>query len=332
MANCNKLFCDYNKTITPSNEEMQKMKTSRKALEKKIIAKLEDKLDLTPSFYTQGSGSKHMRTIIIKEDGTYDADRGVYLPEKPTVSAETIQRYVYDAVNDHTADGAEHRKKCIRVFYRSAYNIDFPVYYEIDGEDYAYMAVKGYGWIKDDPWHMITWFEKRKDSDGQLIRMVKYLKGWTSKCTFKMPSGIAMTVWAANNFSAIKDRDDQCLYNLLKAIRSAVYYNVVCLSPVEPFDDLTAKMNDDQKTRFKEELDKFIGDAKKALDETNQFKSSRLWQKYLGSRFPDGADEDTDQKARALYAAASLTGQLNSSGQFSNSSGVIPLYNRNYGG
>jgi hypothetical protein len=332
MSNCNKLFCDYNKTITPTNEQMQQMKTSRKALEKKIIAKLEDKLDMTPSFYTQGSGSKHMRTIIIKEDGTYDADRGVYLPEEPAVTADTVQRYVLEAVNDHTADGAEHRKKCIRVFYRCAYNIDFPVYYEVEDEDYAYMAVKGNGWIKDDPWHMITWFEKRKDADGQLLRMVKYLKGWASRCPFKMPSGIAMAVWAANHFSGVKDRDDECLYNLLKAIRSAVIFRVTCYSPVKPYDDLTAKMSEDQKDRFKEELDKFIGDAKKALDEANQFKSSGIWQKHLGLRFPDGADEDTDQKARALYAAAGSATFLGSAGQFNDTLGVVPKFNRNYGG
>jgi len=332
MSNCNKLFCDYNKTITPTNEQMQQMKTSRKALEKKIIAKLEHKLDMTPSFYTQGSGSKHMRTIIIKEDGTYDADRGVYLPEEPGVSADTVQRYVLEAVNDHTADGAEHRKKCIRVFYRCAYNIDFPVYYEVEDEGYAYMAVKGNGWIKDDPWHMIPWFEKRKDADRQLLRIVKYLKGWASKCTFKMPSGIAMAVWAGNHFSAVNDRDDECLYNLLKAISSAVFFRVTCFSPVEPYDDLTAKMSDDQKARFKEELDKFIGDAKKALDEPNQFKSSRIWQKHLGLRFPDGADENTDQKARALHAAAGSTTFLGSTGQFNDTSGVVPRFNRNYGG
>ena len=147
-----------------------------------------------------------------------------------------------------------------------------------------------------------------------------------------MPSGIAMTVWAANHFAGVKDRDDECLYNLLKAIRSAVFFRVSCISPVEPYDDLTSKMSDDQKTRFRDELDRFIDDAKKALDEPNQFKSSRIWQKHLGMRFPDGADEDTDQKAKALYAAAGMSSRLNSAGQFSNTSGVTSQYNRNYGG
>lgn len=336
MSNCNKLFLDYNKAITPTAEQMQRMKTSRQALEKKITAKLQEKLGMTPSYYTQGSGAHKMRTIIIKENGTYDADRGVYLPEKPSVSGDTVQRYVLEAVNDHTADGAEHRRKCIRVFYKCAYNIDFPIYYEVDDEDYAYMAIKGDGWIRDDPWHMITWFEGYKDAEGQLVRMVKYLKGWASKCSFKMPSGIALTVWAARNFSAGKDRDDQCLHQLLKAIKTSVFFRVSCYSPVEPFDDLTAKLSEDQKNKFKEELDKFIADAQKALDEPNQLKSSRLWQKYLGYRFPDGADEDTDRKANALFAsAASVLGQtarLNPAGQINTSSGVSHQFHRNYGG
>lgn len=336
MANCSKLFLDFNKVITPSNDQMGQMKTSREALEKKITAKLMEKLDMTVSYYTQGSGAKDMKTIIIKEDGTYDADRGVYLPELPTVSAETVQKYVYDAVKDHTSDGAEHRKKCIRVFYKSAYNIDFPVYYEVAGEDYAYMAVKGDGWIKDDPWHMIKWLEKHKDSSGQLIRIIKYLKAWASKCNFKMPSGIAFAVWAANNFVGKPDRDDESLYETLNAIKTELYWSVSCISPVEPFDDLTSKLTQDQKDKFKKELDKFVDDAKAALDEKNQLKASEIWKKYLGSRFPLGVDEELEAKELALMFSASqvLSGnaRLDDKGQINTNTGVPHQYHRNYGG
>ncbi|HEX7356287.1 MAG TPA: hypothetical protein VF270_01105 [Ignavibacteriaceae bacterium] len=337
MANCNKLFGDFNKEITPSSDQLQKMKTSRVALEKKITSKIEEKLGVTPSYYTQGSGAQKMRTIIIKEDGTYDADRGVYLPEEPSVSAETVQKYVYDAVNDHTSDGAEHRKKCIRVYYKCAYNIDFPVYYELKDEEYARMAVKGIGWIIDDPWHMITWFEGYKDSNGQLVRMVKYLKVWASKVnSFKMPSGIALTVWAAENFSAVNDRDDECLFKLLKSIRSALFFGVSCYSPVEPFDDLTAKLSEDQKTKFKTELNKFISNAELALDTANQLEASKKWQKHLGNRFPDGVNEDTDQKAKSLFAAAASVLERNAhlgrNGVINSSSGVNHTTHRNYGG
>lgn len=335
MANCNKLFLDFNKVITPSNEQMQQMKTSREALEKKITAKLKEKLNMTPTYYTQGSGAKDMKTIIIKEDGTYDADRGVYLPQKPDVTAETVQRYIYDAVKDHTSDGAEHRMKCVRVFYKSAYNIDFPAYYEVEGEDYAYMAVKGIGWIKDDPWHMIKWLEKHKDENGQLVRIIKYLKAWASKCNFKMPSGIALAVWAANNFSPKLDRDDESLYETLKNIKDELYWRVICISPVEPFDDLTSKLTQGQKEKFKSELDKFVDDAKKALDEKNQLKSSEIWRNYLGDRFPLGADEDLDAKEQALLSAAAhvLSGSayLDKAGKINETTGVFHKPHRNYG-
>jgi hypothetical protein len=228
MANCNKLFLDFNSEITPTKEQMQEMKTSREALEIKISDTLQEKLQMTASYYTQGSGASKMKTIIVKADGTYDADRGVYLPEKPNINAETAQKYVYDAVKDHTDGGAQHRKKCIRVLYKSAYNIDFPVYYEVPNESYSYLAHKEKGWIKDDPSKMIEWFLDHKDENGQLLRIVKYLKAEASKCLCKMPSGIALTVWAVRNFVANEDRDDKCLLQVLKGIQGMIAFTVTC--------------------------------------------------------------------------------------------------------
>lgn len=335
MANCNKLFNDFCKIITPSLEEIQKMKTSRQALEKKIIDKIKEKLDVTPVFYTQGSGAKHMKTIIIKEDGTYDADRGVYLPEKPSVSAQMVQGYVYDAVKDHTDVGAEHRKKCIRVYYKCAYNIDFPVYYQVDGETYSYLAIKGDGWIKDDPEQMIKWLECYKDEDGQFIRVVKCLKAWASKCSFKTPSGIALAIWAAKNFTANKNRDDQCLLSVLNGIKNDCWWSVTCRSPVEPFDDLTAKLSDDQKNKFKEALKNFIADAELAIAEENQLQASKYWQKYIGARFPKGLDENVDARLNSLLASAatilSSSSRLDNLGSINTTSGVQHQPHRNYG-
>jgi hypothetical protein len=335
MANCNKLFLDYNKEITPSADQMQKMKSSRKALESKISDAIQEKLGMTVAYYTQGSGAKDMKTIIIKADGTYDADRGVYLPQEPEVSAETVQKYVYDAVKDHTDGGAEHRKKCIRVLYKCEYNIDFPVYYEVEGESYSYLAIKGNGWIKDDPSKMVGWFKERKDEDGQLIRIVKYIKGWASERGHKMPSGIALTVWAVKNFTAVKDRDDKALAQTLRAIYNANYFFVTCPAPVEPYDDLVDKLNADQKENFKTSLKEFADAGDKAINEPNQLKASKIWRKYLGERFPFGADEEVDQRANALMAAAApvLNGsaKLDSTGKINEINGVTHKSHRNFG-
>ena len=336
MADCNKLFLDYNKAITPTSTQRQTMKTSRKSLEKKIADKLYEKLEMRVTFYTQGSDAHKMKTIIIKEDGTFDSDRGVYLPRKPSVSGETVQGYIYDAVKDHTKAGAQHRKKCIRVIFQCEYNIDFPAYYEVDGEDFAYMAIKAHDWIKDDPWHMITWLEKYKDADGQYIRMIKYLKGWASKrkCNGKMPSGIALAVWTARYFSAEAGRDDKCLLKLLKAIKAAVQYSVTCYAPVEPFDDLTAKLTKAQKDNFLEELTLFCEEAQKAIDEEDKLKASKIWRKYLGDRFPEGVSKEDEKRADTLLASAGIVtsgAYLSRDGNINSTSGIPHLGHRNYG-
>src|SRR6266496_388470 len=335
MANCNKLFMDFNKEITPTEDQMQKMKASREALETKISKAIQEKLDMVAAYYTQGSASKGMKILIIKADGTYDADRGVYLPKNPDVNAEAVQKYVYDAVNDHTNDGAEHRKKCIRVLYKSAYNIDFPVYYEVEGESFAYLAIKRDGWIKDDPAKMIEWFEQRKDKDGQLLRIVKYIKAWASERGYKMPSGIALTVWAARYFYGSKDRDDIALCQTLQALQTALCIIVTCPAPVEPYDDLVSKLDNDQKKRFQTTLKEFYEGTQKAIDSTNQLEASKLWQKFLGKRFPQGVDEDVDTKAKALMASAATvlqqTAKLDPGGRINETHGVQHQAHRNYG-
>ena len=336
MANCTKLFGEFNKEITPSVEQMQKMKTSREALESKISDVIQEKYGMTASYYTQGSGAQQMKIIIIKANGTYDADRGIYLPEQPEVSAKTVQEDVLDAVKDHTDGGAEHRRKCIRVLYKCAYNIDFPVYYEAAGESFAYLATKDNGWIKDDPSMMIEWFGEYKDDDGQLLRIVKYLKAWASERSFKMPSGIALTVWAARYFISVANRDDMCLVQVLTAIQRAILLSVKCISPVEPFDDLTSKLTDDQKKKFKNALADFCVDAQKAIDSENQLEASRIWRKYLGGRFPEGLDENVDRKANLLMAPASAvlgqTARLDRGGVINQSAGIKHFTHRNYGG
>jgi hypothetical protein len=335
MANCNKLFLDFIKQITPTAEQMQKMKKSRQALESKISDVLQEKLGMTVSYYTQGSGAKDMKTMIVKSNGTYDADRGVYLPQEPEVNAETVQKYVYDAVKDHTEDGAEHRKKCVRVLYKCEYNIDFPVYYEVEGESYSYLAIKGNGWIKDDPSKMVEWFAENKDEQGQLIRIVKDVKAWASERGHKMPSGIALTVWTVRNFVAVKDRDDKALAHTLRAIYNSNYFIVSCPAPVEPYDDLVDKLNSDQKENFRNALKEFLDAAELAVEELNQLKASKIWRKYLGERFPLGVDENVDQRANALIAAAApvLNGnaKLNPTGIINETNGVNHKSHRNFG-
>ena len=305
MANCNKLFLDFNQNLNVLSSKKTKLATSKKELRRKIIDYFEENHPAyKPKFFTQGS--QKLGTVIRIHDDTCDLDDGVYFLCTPDVTATTLQGWVYDAVKDHTSETAQRRKKCIRVTYKADYHIDLPVYYMLDEEEHPHIAVKNEGWEDSDPKEFITWFRKQRDAKGQLVRLVKYLKSWCDWCAHKMPSGLCMTVLAERNFVA-NDRDDCALRALLKAIRTDLKREWKCAMPTTPQDDLLSKYSAELKRNFFEALDDFIDDADEAVDkEKNQLSASKLWRHHLGSRFPDGADEDVDAKEARLRAAATL--------------------------
>jgi hypothetical protein len=82
-------------------------------------------------------------------------------------------------------------------------------------------------------------------------------------------------------------------------------------------------------------LNDFITDAELAVEQENQLKASKYWRKYLGTRFPEGLDENVDKRLDALLASAAtvLSGRakLDSLGALNTTTGVQHQGHRNYG-
>lgn len=297
MANCHNLFQEYNKEISLTKTKKDNMSTSKDGLRERIRKHFKEKHpEYEPKFYIQGSYK--MKTGIRTKDDICDLDDGVYFMREPDVTATTLQGWVWDAVNGYTDETPEHRKKCIRNIFTSDYEIDMPVYYKIDGKEYQ-IAVKDTGWEDSDPKAFIKWFNKQKDADGILLKMVKYQKGWGDYKRNKMPSGLAMTILASNAKAKIvyNERDDITLRDTLKEIKKALDIKFECIVPAVPNDNLFKDYDKARKDNFMDALKAFIDDADKAIKEENQLKASRLWQKHLGDRFPDGKDENENNNA-----------------------------------
>lgn len=282
MANSHINFLNFEQRISLTPLKKQKLISSRQALQNRIINYFRNKTDLTPpKFYIQGSYK--MKTMVLGSAGEYDVDLGVYFLFKPQVTPATIKSYVFNAIEPHTQFYPENRDKCIRVVYSGDFDIDLPVYYKSTTDRHPYLATKK-GWLLSDPKELCDWFEKKKDKNGQLKRIVKYFKYWANMRTKKMPSGIALSVWVAIHYKT-NSRDDIAFYETAKAIRESFFWGVTCPNPATPKDDLVAKLDDNQKSNFKNYLDHLIKDAKEAIEQKDTIKAINIWKQQFGQKF-----------------------------------------------
>lgn len=336
MANCNKLFLDYKENLKIKKEKKDRLKKSKDDLRKKIESYFKEKHpDYKPEFWIQGSYK--MKTTILTKDDECDLDDGVYFLRDEGVSGTTLQSWIKEALEGATSTANQHRKKCVRVVYKADYHIDFPVYYFPENKDYPLLAVKDSDLEESDPKELYEWFNNQKDKNGQLHRTVCYLKGWGDNIRSKMPSGLAMTILASENFYE-DERDDVSLKETLKKIHSRLENDFSCIVPATPHDNLFKDYDDERKKHFMVELKNFMDNAIEAVEnESNQLKASRLWRKYLGEKFPIGEDSNIDEKEGRLK---SLKSSILSGSAFTqrdgaineNSAGIKNKPHTNYGG
>ncbi|MFZ4262099.1 cyclic GMP-AMP synthase DncV-like nucleotidyltransferase [Sphingobacterium sp. HJSM2_6] len=306
MANCHNLFQDYHAELSIGSKKNERMKDSKEGLRKRVRQWFkENHPEYVPYFYIQGSYK--MKNGIRTSEDICDLDDGIYFFRAPDVTASTLKEWVRQAVDGYTSSDAENRKKCVRSIFANDYEIDHPVYCKEDGKEYQ-IAVKGVGFEDSDPKAMVNWFVNKKDAEGRLVRAVKYLKGWADKQSFKMPSGLALTILASNAKEqiALNQRDDITLKDILKEIKKELNNSFKCIVPAIPNDDLLE--NYVNKDKFLNALDMFIEDADSAIRNTNQKEASKFWCKHLGNRFPLGEDkEEKTSYGTAAAAAGALT-------------------------
>ena len=285
MANAHNNFLKFEQNISLTPGKKKKLIASRQALQNRITEyfKAHEKF-LVPKYYIQGSYK--MGTMVIDKNGTYDVDLGVYFLEKPKIEPQTLQNTVLQSVNGITQGGVEHREKCVRVIYKGDYDIDIPVYYKTPNDKSPFLATKN-GWLASDPKELCDWFEKKKDNNGQLIRLVKYFKAWAYQRSKKMPNGISFTVWVANNYKP-NNRDDRAFFDTAKAIESTFgggFVDTVVTNPATPQDNLL-KLDFNQRTNFKEAFRQMLKDTEHALQTNSNSKALNIWKQQFGEKFP----------------------------------------------
>ncbi|MFN5952936.1 MAG: nucleotide-binding domain-containing protein [Dolichospermum sp.] len=299
MANCHKLFLEFNNLIALKPKRKETLRTSRNAVRERIRRYFRDKDNgFFPRFH--GQGSFMMNTIIEPLDGEFDIDDGIYfqVEAEPSQAVSTFHRWIHEAIDGQTKQDPIDKQTCVRLVYAGDYHLDLPIYYVIEGQT-PYLAHKSKGWIQSDPREFIKWFNGQADNKGQrkqLKRIVRYLKAWSDyrkSRGSKLPSGLIFSILVANNI-VFDARDDVALYQTLKNIKSELDQYFVCYRPTTPaYENLLEEYSKTNKEYFLSQLGSFIQSAEKALDnETNQSDACKAWQRHFGKdRFPFDSEE-----------------------------------------
>ncbi len=326
MADLNETFIEFNGIIALSAKKKKELRKSRKAVRKDIKKYFSEKRDKhTVKF--KGQGSYSMNTTILPLSGEYDVDDGVYIfgkeEDRPTTA--TAHSWIVKAVENRTDQETIDKNTCVRVQYAAQYHIDLPIYYKTtdsnneyfyDSSDIPELAHKSKDWIESDPYAFKLWFLGKASGKDQLKRIVRYLKAWTdNKVNLKLPSGLVLTILAANHYVA-NSRDDKSFLETLEAIQQKIddirfsFASYVCNRPtVDSTENLLDKYSSTtSKTNFLDSLNNLIVSGRQAIEAKSKKDACAKWQKHLGSRFPcSNIIEDDKDLAKAFSIPDSIS-------------------------
>ena len=290
-SDCDKIFKRFNRRIEISPEKVEKLKRAHYTIRDKVVKYIQYNTNLPiPQFFIQGSYKT--KTLIENTNLKSDVDLGVFFPYKPRISIEAIQSHIKRALQGHTRYGVTVKISCVRLNYVSDFHIDLPIYFIDQSTGRAYYGAQGYEWEESDPKGFISWFNNQTKKKPQLHRIIRYLKAWLEnvkqKSGRKLPSGLAMTLWAIEFYQ--KDtRDDvafiQTSLSILEYLNNNYKKSWNSFMPVAPYDDVLDRLNSSQKDFFYDELRSMSEIGMEALTAKNKTQAVKKWRKVFGSKF-----------------------------------------------
>ena len=291
MANNHEQFKAFHDAIKATSTRRKTLKKNRDALRTKIKKYFKENHSdyIQPTFYWQGSYAMHTLLNPINDEnglGAYDLDDGIYFESDDINERKSIDWYhqeVYEAVKDHTDNGADDIDPCVRVQYADGHHIDLAIYFLHTTKDKTLLAHRAEPWHESNPDEMIDWF---------IMSML------TSK----------YYQWNDENRYDIAMRD--ILKNMYDDLSAGGHFH--CWRPVAPYEDLFGNYTKSRKEIFLKELKSFKEDAEKAIASKNQHDGCVRWQKHFGDRFSCSTAKDVDEDA----SQQRFSGTINKNSQY----------------
>lgn len=305
MADMDSAFIEFGDSIKLSKAKRSELRLSRDAIRETVRSSFSDS-GRSVKFCMQGSVAMSTTVDPIDEDD-YDLDDGAYLcdyedtDEREWPSTSTVHKWVKDAVEGQTSASPKDKNTCVRIPYKHGYHIDMPIYIMKGGT--AHLAHKSQGWVKSDAKEFRNWFSDRcKPNNGQLRRIVRYLKRWKDHCGVDL-KGVELTILAASNFNEAKGRDDDSLRYTVEDIIESLDASFECEKPVEPFEDLFEGFSQTKKDSVMEALRKLSSNMQFAHETASKEEASDKLRESFGDSFPHVKDSAVSRYVKTAAPA-----------------------------
>jgi hypothetical protein len=330
MYNCaDDVLAYHDEEVTLSQAERGDMRSRRNANRDRLKRGLKEKGKPSPrEFVSQGSYA--MKTMTWHPERDYDIDDGVYFEKAVLVgdrgaemSALQARHMVRDALDDGSfKTPPEVRNNCVRAYYEAGYHVDLPVYRRVItktawGTESHHHELASTDWKRSDARDVTGWFDgenTRQSPDvvngRQLRRVVRLIKKYArSRESWKSQilSGFGITKLVTECFRGNAVREDEALYNTMRAIRDRLNVNLIVAHPVTPGEAIT-RGADDARARF---LRTKLTEAIDTLAPLSKWDCTRkealkCWDRVFATTFFSAREDKAATAAATLLRAPSV--------------------------
>lgn len=309
MKDCDKEILKFHDNTVKLSEDMRKELKARAVANEERMAKGLTKNNEPLPLWSVLQGSYAMRTTVQHPDNDYDIDDGaVFLRESlkgsqgVDKSALAARQMVCDAINadplNNFSENPEVRNNCVRVYYKSGYHVDIPVYRIEDAEsDSKVYELASTTWKKSSPEGVTQWFanevKNRRDSSeaagsSQLRKLVRLLKKFAiSRASWNLPSGFCLTALVVEKFGYYSRVDDS-FYRILVSIKNRLELSMVVYHPVIFGETITTSNEDAKMKQLKSKLEWAIDELAVLFEEDCTKKAAlKAWRSVFNDSYFD---------------------------------------------
>jgi len=303
MIDCSKEMTKFHeKDVRLKESQRQQMRDHRNANQTRLRKGLKENEKPVPNRNIK-QGSYAMHTMVQHPDNDYDIDDGaVFLRTdlKGQRDGDMSPREARDMVRDALDDGSflippETKKNCVRVQYQAGYHVDVPVYREFkDDSGKVILELASSEWRESDPQLITNWFNntvitKSPDQNNgrQMRRIVCLLKQFArSRKSWKLPSGLILSVLVDEKYWACDGRDDLALYHTMQTIRDRLKLASNIYNPVDFSEELSKGTDDPKVQELLDRLDWAIDRLRDVFNETcSKNEALKRWDDVFKSYF-----------------------------------------------